>query len=256
MTRDDFRPTSLRLAEALERVRQHWRKRRDEVRLSPPPLPPSPPPFTIALSTEAGIEAPAVAHALGERLGWHVYDHELVEQVAREMGVRTELLESLGERQKSWLGELFQALFTGETVSEIACVHHLAHTLLALAAHGECILVGHGAAQILPPATTVRVRLVGPRHERIAALQRRCGWSRDKAEQWLEQTDREQRAFLQEHFRIDPADPGQYDLLLNAFRFSPPQCADLIVTALRRLQGTAAGPPRASSASSAAAHAP
>ncbi|HXG08188.1 MAG TPA: cytidylate kinase-like family protein [Gemmataceae bacterium] len=246
MNGDYFKPTSVRLAEALERARQQWRMRRDEMQLLPTPrqtLGPHHPPFTIALNGDAGIDAHAVAQAVGERLGWPVYDHELVEQIAREMGIRTELVASLDEKRMNWLEELFQALFTGEMVSETVYVHHLAQTLFALAAHGECVVVGHGASQILPPATTLRVRLVGPSNDRILAVQRRCGWSREEAQRWVEQVDRERNAFVQEHFHKDPADPAHYDLILNAFRFSPAQCADLIVATLHQLQATAAAPP-------------
>jgi len=44
------------------------------------------------------------------------------------------------------------------------------------------------------------------------------------------------------------ADPEQYDLLLNAFRLSATQCADVIVTTLRQLQGTAPTEPAATAA--------
>lgn len=254
MNWDYFKPTSVRLAEALDRARHQWRTLRDV------PLPPGSqqtpgphrPPFTVALSCDAGTDGHAVAQAVGERLGWQVYDHELVEQIARGMGIRTELVESLDEKRTNWLGELFQALFTGEAVSETAYVHHLAQTLFALAAHGECVIVGHGGAEVLPPATTVRVRLVGPRPERITAVQNRSNCTREEAERRVEQMDRERRAFVQEHFHKDPADPEQYDLLLNAFRLSPMQCADLIVAALRHLQGAAPAQPAVAAASAVA----
>jgi cytidylate kinase len=247
MNWDYFKPTSVRLAEAMEQARQQWRTRRDTTLSLGPRQAPGPhrPPFAVALSCDAGTDGHGVAQAVGERLGWQVYDHELVEQIAREMGVRTELLESLDERQTNWLGELFQLLFTGEAVSATAYAHHLARTLFALAAHGKCVVVGHGGAQILPPTTTLRVRLVGPRHERVAAAQRQSGRPREEAERWVEEVDRERRAFIQEHFHKDPADPEQYDLLLNAFRLSPTQCGDVIVTALRQLQGTAPAEPAA-----------
>src|SRR5262245_36640969 len=48
--------------------------------------------FSIAISREAGTRGPAVAAAVAERLGWKVYDHELLEQVARDLHVRVKLL--------------------------------------------------------------------------------------------------------------------------------------------------------------------
>ncbi len=248
MDMEYFKPTSVRLGEAMERALQQWRKRHYEAEAASPNAQktPVPPPFTVALSYEAGADGPGVARALGERLGWGVYDHELVERIAGELGVQTQLLESLDERQTNWLQELFQALFGGQAVSETAYVHHLAQTLFGLAAHGECVVVGHGGAQVLPPATTLRVRLVGPRQDRIAAARHRFGWSHEEAERWVERVDRERNAFIKEHFHKDPAAPDQYDLCLNVFRLSAAQCVEHIVAALRQLQAAAPLPPAAS----------
>jgi cytidylate kinase len=232
---DYFKPSSERLAEALERARRGW-QRRLEPPVKPCPPRPIPPPFTIALSDEAGANGPAVAYALGERLGWQVYDHELVDWIARETGVRADLLKEVDERRVGWLEESLQALLAGLSVSELTYVHHLGQTLLALASHGECVIVGRGAAQALPPATTLRVRLVGPLKDRVAAIQRHCGLSPDEAARWVKQRDRERSAFVKEHFHKDPTEPDQYDLLLNAFRFSAAECAEITGTALRLLQ--------------------
>ena len=238
---EEFKPSSERLAEALERARRYWQKRREalasQAALAAPGEPP--PPFTIALSREAGTNAGEVARAIGERVGWHVYDHELVEWIARQMGVRTALLETIDEKRMSWLEELFRGFSSGPMLSETAYVDHLTQTLFALAAHGECVIVGRGAAQVLPPETTLRVRLVGPLRDRIAAVRRRFSLSEDEAKRWVEQTDQERRAFVQDHFARDPADPAGYDLLLNVFRFTPAECADQTVTALHQLQGHA-----------------
>lgn len=40
----------------------------------------------------------------------------------------------------------------------------------------------------------------------------------------------------------DPADPRNYDLLLNTSRFTIGECAELIIEALRRLQARALSP--------------
>jgi hypothetical protein len=116
-----FKPSSERMIEALERARRHWHSRDAQASLDPL-APPAPPPFTIALSCEAGANGPAVARAVGDRLGWHVYDHELVELIAREMGVRADLLESLDEKRRSWLQEAFEAFVAGLPLSEVAYV--------------------------------------------------------------------------------------------------------------------------------------
>jgi cytidylate kinase len=231
MDREFFTASTARVAEALARAVGHWKSRREARAL---------PPFTIALDGEAGANAGAVARAIGDRLGWQVYDHELVEGIARDMGVRADLLDSVDEKRMGWLQELCQGLFVGRPVSDTTFAHHLGQTLLALAAHGECVLVGRGAAQVLPPETTLRVRLVGPRKGRIAEVRRRFGYSFEEAARWVDQTDRERKAFVKEHFRRDLTDPEQYDLVLNAIRYPPAQCAEIAAASLHLLEGRTA----------------
>jgi cytidylate kinase len=239
----DPKSSSERLAEAMKRARSQWQARRKADALSwfePSPIAPA---WTIALSREAGANGSRVARAVGERLGWLVYDRELLELVAGEMGVRASLLEGVDERRKHWLHECLEGFSSAHAVSASGYVRHLLETLLSLAAHGECVLVGRGAAQVLPPATTLRVRLVGPVEERVTAIRQRFGISPEEAGRWVEKTDGERTRFVREHFRKDPTDPRLYDLVLCASRFSVGECAGLIVEAVHQLQARAAARP-------------
>src|SRR5207248_10218227 len=127
-----------------------------------------PRPFSIAISREAGTHGPAVARALGARLGWKVYDHELLEMVARELHVGVKLLENVDERHVTWLQESIESFAAVPAVREGKYVRHLIETMLSLAAPGRCVIVARGAQFVLPPATTLRVRLVAPVEDRMA----------------------------------------------------------------------------------------
>jgi cytidylate kinase len=224
------------LADAMERTRQRWQVgRATEGTTGATPVP-SPPGWTIALSREAGANGTLVARAIGERLGWAVYDRELLEQIAEEMGLRASLLESVDEKRKSWLLECLEAFTSSPAVSKSAYVRHLVETLLSLAVHGECVIVGRGAAQILPVATTLRVRLIGPVDHRIATIRQRFGISPEEATRRVGQIDEERICFVQDHFHKDPTEPWHYDLVLNTSRFSVTECAELVIDALHQMQ--------------------
>jgi cytidylate kinase len=228
------------MAEAMERNRRQWQaQRKAEAAAGSSPVR-SPPAFTIALSREAGANGSLVARAVGERLGWAVYDRELVQQIAADLGVRTDLLESLDEKHRSWLLERLESFTSAPAVSESGYVRHLLETLLSLSAHGGCVIVGRGAVQVLPSPTTLRVRMVGPVEDRVKAVCQRLGLAAEEAKRWVERTDSERVRFVKDHFRKDPTDPRGYDLILNSSRFSVPECADLIIEALRRLQARGA----------------
>ena len=44
--------------------------------------------FTIAVSREVGTRGSSVAEEVGKLLNWHVYDRDLLENIAHEMGLR------------------------------------------------------------------------------------------------------------------------------------------------------------------------
>jgi cytidylate kinase len=220
----------------MAKVLQHWETRRKAEANQLDRSGRSSRAFTIALSRESGARGTSTAREVGARLGWTVYDHELLERIAQEMNLRTSLLESVDEKTVSWLQECAEAFASVPSVSGSAYVRHLVQTLLSLAAHGECVIVGRGAAQVLPGETTLRLRLVAPVEWRIVAISQKLGISREEAARQIERTDRERVRFVKDHFHKDATDPREYDLVLNSSRFSVGQCADLIVEALHRLQ--------------------
>jgi cytidylate kinase len=223
--------SSERATASMEHMLRHWqRERKAEAQVQGRER--SHIRFTIAISREAGAKGAAIARVLGESLDWPVYDKELLDRIAEEMGLRSSLLESVDEKQQNWLQECLEAFISAPTVTRGGYVRHLVEVLLSLAAHGECIIVGRGAPQVLPPATTLRVRLVAGIKDRIATMQKRHGLTLADATSLVEKTDRERTEFVKEHFHRDPNDPRIYDLILNSSRFTEKECAEIIIAAL------------------------
>jgi cytidylate kinase len=199
------------------------------------------PAITIAISRQSGARGTTMARAVGERLGWAVYDRELVEHIAQDMNLQGSLLETVDEKKVSWVREFIESFSSAPVVNDIAYVHRMMKTIASLAALGDCVFVGRGIAHILPVATTLRVRLVAPIAWRVAAMSRKLGVSPEEAAVKVATTDRQRVQFVREHFNKDTTDPSLYDLVLNTERFSVEQCVDLIVEALHRLQAIASG---------------
>jgi len=219
------------LVQALARVNaRHRGESGDEA------WPGKPPAFSIALSRLTGALGTSVGRAVGERLSWTVYDHELLEQIAHDMNVRVGLLEGIEQKQVSWIEEMMEAFATGPSVNEQSYLNHLVGTVLSLGARGQCVFVGRGAAHVLPPARTLRVHLTAPLDFRISAIRREKGLSRAEAKEFVEKTDRRRGQFIRDNFLADMRDPARYDLTLNVARYSVGNCAELIVDALRRLE--------------------
>lgn len=188
--------------------------------------------YTIALDYEPGAAFAEVAREVGARLGWPVLDHEIPEQIAHELHVPVSLLDGIEEHGQGWLLECIAGFVNSGAATESAYVSHLIRHVRELGARGCCVLVGHGAAQILPAARTLRVELVGPLEDRVSALRHHLHVDRREALRWAEAHQRHHRRFLREHFHKDPAQPGNYDLILNTSHWSVAECAGLIVQGL------------------------
>jgi cytidylate kinase len=194
------------------------------------------PGVTIAISRQTGAGGTTLARELGQRLGWPVFDREILQRIAEQTGLRVRLLEEMDEKRSSWLREFVETFFSITPVTESVYLRHLVETLGSLSARGNCILVGRGAAQLLPLDRTLRVRVVANREDCLAYVQKEHNLSPAEAARWLDQVDRERHRFVMEHFHHDPRDPLHHDLVLNTSRFPIPDCAEMVVVALKSMQ--------------------
>src|SRR5207244_12242823 len=151
-------------------------------------------------------------------LGWPVVDHELLDMIADAMRLRGHELEQIDERPISWFLEAVEAFTTDHFISENAYVKYLVKTILTLGKHGGCVIVGRGAALLLPPDTTLRVRLVAPLKSRIDTVSQKLGLSAKEAEDKVKRMDHDRALFVQQHFYREADDPANYDLVLNTAR--------------------------------------
>lgn len=243
----DLRNPTEHLTEALARAQKHWLERHAGAANDS-----MPDDFTVAFSREAGTPGAVIARKAAERLGWPVYDHELVQRIANDLGVRRALLESVDERHIDWVSESLSGLLEVPQVSSTAYFRQLLETVLSLATHGKCVIVGRGATCILPPGTTLRVRIVAPLDDRIQAVRRDHGCTEADASATVRRTDEERNRFIRDHFQCDPEDPSNYDLVLNTASFSTEEAADIVLAALDRRQQRRKSPPRPSSRQNAA----
>jgi cytidylate kinase len=191
-----------------------------------------PPPFSVAISRQAGLNGRVIGEAVARRLGWPIYGKELLQQIATEMGVDTDEVESFDERRRNWLEESLGTLLPQSFLSHPRYVHHLARAIFALAARGGAVFVGRGAAQILPAASTLRIYLAAPRGDRVRIAMKRFNYSEKEADEWVTRIDKERREFLRDYFHRDPNELSNYDMVINPLRLGEEGCATVIADAL------------------------
>ncbi|MCI0461880.1 MAG: cytidylate kinase-like family protein [Gemmataceae bacterium] len=147
-------------------------------RLPRPATPLLPASLTIAISREAGSRGGTIARRAGRKLGWQVYNQELLEYIAQEGAFRQGLTEDLPPEVACWVEEQLQRLLREQNLSRHPSILNLARIILALGAQGDVLLIGRGAGCILPRASTLHVRLMAPLPDRIAYMSQWPNWSR------------------------------------------------------------------------------
>lgn len=193
--------------------------------------------LTIALSREAGARGGTIGRRVARKLGWQVYDQELLEYVAHEGPLRQELVDQLTPAAAAWVEARMELLLREQIVSPHPSVVQIVRTILALGSHGKVVLIGRGAGSVLPQKSTLHIRIVAPLEDRIAYMSQWLRLTVEEATERVRLRDARRAEFLATYFHRQPTDVYQYDMLLNSSLLGEDRCADLIVQAARDKAG-------------------
>ncbi len=186
----------------------------------------------LTTANDVGGGGGDIGTMIGERLGWPVFDREILSAMAADDEVRTRLYRSMDERDLGWFEETMRSFIHGE-FHKYDYFHRLSETLLFLARKSHAVFVGRAADLILPKDRGLRVKVVCPYEMRVANFARHTGVTTKEATKQIERIHGERAAFIARHFKIDILDPTRFDLLINVSRFTPEQAVELILLAMR-----------------------
>lgn len=196
------------------------------------PLPASiPAHLTIAITRESGARGGTIARRVARRLGWAVYDQELLEYMALEAVARQNMLDTLPPAAAAWAEAQLQNLLHQENLSQQPSFLNLARVVLALGSQGKVVLIGRGSGCILPRETTLHGRIVAPLADRIAYMSQWLRLSVEEATERVRLRDDRRSEFIRNHFHRQPEDVHQYDLVLNSSLLGEALCVELLVQA-------------------------
>ncbi|MHC4091622.1 MAG: cytidylate kinase-like family protein [Planctomycetota bacterium] len=222
------------VAKLVERQMRNWELARAQ-RAVPPTPPQKEVEEFIAVSRAVGAGGAGgadLAMMLGEKLGWPVFDKEILHAMADDDRIRTQVYGSMDERDLGWFEEAFRALAQSEFTKN-DYFHRLTHTILALARQGHVIFRGRAADLILPADHGFRMRLTASPEACVAAYAEHHQIDRDQARKEVQRTETERAEFVRNHFGIDAAQQSRHDLIINLERFTPDQAIELILSALK-----------------------
>jgi len=174
----------------------------------------------ITISREYGCDGWSLAEELGQHLSsdqweWLVYGRELLEEIASDMNVSTQLLEGFADGQLNDLRDYLETTF-GVHPETLTLFHRIVKNIRALGRKGGIIIVGRGANFITRDIPgSLHFRIVAEREWRVARISRGQDIPMVEAQTLVNRSDRTRRSFIQDTFGRSIDDPLGYTMVLN-----------------------------------------
>jgi len=202
----------------------------------------------ITITRQYASGGSEVARLVAVALGWTVIDNEFVDQVAERAGLPAAEVAQLEERAPGLLErlartlavaspELFLASAAAPPVErdEATIVQVTERVIAEAAAHGRIVLVGRGAQAVLarrPDA--LHVYVVASKPWRMQLAVERLGVDPARAEQVVDETDRQRDQYVRTYYKRQRHDFVNYDLVVNSERLGLDGAAAVVVSEARR----------------------
>ena len=180
----------------------------------------------ITISRGSASGGLMLAQGLAKELGYRLVSREEVVEQASRFGVDEErLLEAISKPPR-----FFERLrndrrrylaFVQAALCEVAKDDNVVY-------HGNA---GHFLLQGI--SHVIRVRLIAPLEYRVHMLMKREGLTREQAEEYIENVDRQRAAWTKFLYGVDPLDPHLYDLVVKLVPMTVDDAVKIVAAAAK-----------------------
>jgi cytidylate kinase len=203
----------------------------------------------ITISREFGAAGGEVAKGLAQALGWTLVDNELIDEVAKRVGLPPEEVAEREERAPSFIERLTRTLASAmpEFVApESGTLPDLAEERLAkvtdsavsdLAGHENIVMVGRAAAAVLASRPgALHVKIVAPPADRITRISARFGVDAKEAEKRVNDSDGNRARYHKQYYQRDWNDASNYHMTVNTGKVGVERSVQLILSLVSSLR--------------------
>lgn len=192
----------------------------------------------LTISRSYGCGAREMARELAKKLGYTVFEKEIVLMLAKKLDRKKEYALEHDELKDVFSSSIIDsvssrfAFLKKDSISPQEYAEALKEIFLELARQGNVIVVGRGSQFILQnQADVFHVRLVASIEDRIKHLKEQhfLTLSDDTLMQRVKAEDRRRREFLKTHFHQTGEDPLLYHLTINLSRISKAKAKETIL---------------------------
>jgi len=203
----------------------------------------------LTITFELGSGGLEVAQKVSEALGYRLVFSEILDEVAKRLGVPKKEVEVFDEfnyfpSKLSFFG-LFQldksfvdfgAIFKTEKkeVNLETFRDELGKVITAFAVSNNVVIVGHGSACILKEyPDAIHVKLEAPFEYRVKRLAERENLEENEAREKLRRIDEKEREFIADICGREVDRVELFHMILNTAKLGTEKCAQIIVSAVR-----------------------
>ncbi len=181
-------------------------------------------PTVITVSRQPGSGGRLIAEGVAEKLGFDLFNHEVIHEMAKSAQVGTRMLETLDSRGVSVLEDWISSLVDDHYLWPDEYLQHLLKVIGTIGKHGNAVIVGRGAGFVLPSEKRFRVRVIASEPFRVQMVARKFNLPTEDARRRVTRTDSDRKAFIRKYFNQDITNPMNYDMMLNTETLSIEAC--------------------------------
>ena len=204
----------------------------------------------VTVSRQYGSGGSEVAERVARTLGWHLYDNDVVDEVARRLGMSAEEVSAREERVPSLPERIASAMALGmpemkPSVADLALkpdderILTMTQRVMEEAVlAGPAVLVGRGAQCMLATRSdALHVYCYAPTEALISYAISRLGVAPADAPRVVEQTNHQREQFVKRHWKRNWRDFANYHLCINTAWLGLDSAADLVTQVARERFG-------------------
>jgi hypothetical protein len=189
----------------------------------------------ITISREMGSGGKAAANLIALQLGkpWKVFDHELIDKIAKNKKLEEDLIETINPKKLPLVDIIINKTF-GKRISRLTGYQrHLIKVMTLVGLKGYTIILGRGGNFLFPEALNIRM---------ICQMDQRIVWemtyeniSRPEAEKRIYESDKERREFVESLFNHNHTKAYHYDLAIRTGKdITVEDAANIIIDLAKR----------------------
>lgn len=223
-----------KVEQIIEEQISNWKRRSSLLNKQPKSAPIHP---VITISREFGALGAAVAAEIEKKVGFKVWDKDLLITITNELGGGIRAVELLDEKKQQTLEETITGFIRNMPTSS-TYLRSLIKVVHTVEEFGNSVIVGRGANYICQNKGVLNVRVVCPLRERVERYAKREKISQNKAQSIIENKEKERNEFVKLNFNRDQTTASDYGLVLNSKEFTLEQMADIVIDAYKKKNST------------------